>query len=151
MSSKISERVRAEVGLATADIDTPATGPWYPAANARRIRALLVTGAPSTGKKAKLELLQAQDGSGTGAKELVPAVESAAAESGQTEIFLQAEAQSSDFDEANGFAFVAVKASTDNGAELNASAVLEFADERYLDPGEQLEVDAIEDDSNGEA
>ncbi len=77
MNAKLSEISKFDIGLVPQTLNNSnATGAYYPMRDFRRALARLDAGAMAVSKSTKIELLQAQDAAGTGAKPLVPAVES---------------------------------------------------------------------------
>ena len=69
MSKRLIDRNKVDIGLVGQSLDsTNATGKYYDMQNYRRFLAVLVGGALAAAGTAKLELLQATDAAGTGAK-----------------------------------------------------------------------------------
>lgn len=69
MSKKLIDRNKIDIGLVGQSLaSTNATGKYYDMQNYRRILATLIGGALAAGGSAKIELLQATDAAGTGAK-----------------------------------------------------------------------------------
>ena len=131
MSEKLSETLSVQYGVQSADIVTPATGPYVDASGAGRI---LGSGQTETAvaqtKKLTVELLQATDAAGAGAKALGSAVE-VVAPAGGSKLKALVEAHQSDMDHAGGFKFVAVKISSDNATAILAGSQLILGDLRY--------------------
>ncbi len=69
MSKRLIDRNKIDIGLVGQSLaSTNATGKYYDMQNYRRLLATLVGGALAAGGSAKIELLQATDAAGTGAK-----------------------------------------------------------------------------------
>lgn len=124
---KISERVQIKQGVTPQDIVGGKTSAYYSMAGVGRVLAQLTTATVAEGKKATIQLMQAKDAAGTGAKVLGAAVEKVAGVGGEA-IFIQAEANASDLDIANGYSYVAVQVSSDNAVAVNGAAILIFGD-----------------------
>lgn len=124
---KISERVQIKQGVTPQDIVGGETSGYYSMAGVGRVLAQLTTATVAATKKATIQLMQAKDAAGTGAKALGAAVEKVAGPEGEA-IFIQVEAGTSDLDVANGYAYVAVQVSSDNASAVNGAAILIFGD-----------------------
>ncbi|MGD9644056.1 MAG: hypothetical protein AB7V08_15160 [Elusimicrobiales bacterium] len=124
---KLSELVRVQRAITPQDIVGGKTSAYYSMTGIGRVMAVLTTALIAAGKKATIQLMQAKDAAGTGAKPLGAAVEKVAGGTGE-EIVLQVEAKASDFDLANGYSHVAVQVSSDNATAVNGAAVLIFGD-----------------------
>lgn len=111
--------------IGTADV----TGSYLPMTDANRMLAVLTTSALTAGQTATIELLQATDTSGTGAKELKPAV-TGTSTAEVLAVTAQVEVISDDFDTNNGFAFFAVKVTCSETGKLG-SAIAIKGDLRY--------------------
>ena len=69
MSKRLIDLSKMDIGLAPQSLaSASATGKFYNMAMHRRILAVLIGGALAAGGSAKLELLQATDAAGSGAK-----------------------------------------------------------------------------------
>lgn len=126
-TAKITELHKIDTVLAPIDITTPRTGVWKPAAMYRRFAAVLVTDTVATTKVATLQLYQAQDVNGTGAKALGDPVSVAA--SGSQKLTLQVERMQAEMDE--GFTHVTARATSDNSTAVSAVAILIRGEGRY--------------------
>jgi hypothetical protein len=126
-SKKLSEAARYDVGVAPQDITTDRTGSWYDAAGFRRFLAFLSTATVAAGNSATVQFQQAEDSSGTNAKDLGTAT-SVTAGSGGEELSAIAEAKAEDMDA--GFTHIAVKV-TCEGSGVNGSATLVRGVPRY--------------------
>ncbi len=70
---RFSDEVKVDVGLVSQALNNAnATGQYFPMAMWRQIMAILNVGVMAATKTAQIELLQAQDASGTGAKAIPP-------------------------------------------------------------------------------
>lgn len=127
MSSNMSigERYQIVSALAPQALDAAKTSAYQSMANRFRVLAVVTTGTVAATKKVTVQLKQATDSSGTGAKNLGTAVEATAGTGGEA-IFLTAEAAVGDLDIANGYSHVAVSVSTDDTNEPEAAAILLF-------------------------
>ncbi|WP_156896617.1 hypothetical protein [Desulfovirgula thermocuniculi] len=124
---KLSELVRVKQAIIPQDIVGGKISAYYSMSGIGRVLAVLTTGVIAEAKKATIQLMQAKDANGTGAKPLGSAVEKVAGAGGE-EIFLTAEAKATDLDLANGYGYVAVQVSSDNATAVNGAAVLIFGD-----------------------
>lgn len=111
--------------IGTADV----TGSYLPMTDANRMLAVLTTAALAAGQTATIELLQATDAAGTGAKELKPVV-TGTSTAEVLAVTAQVEAISDDFDTNNDFAFFAVKVTCSEAGKLG-SAISIKGDLRY--------------------
>lgn len=130
MVSSISQRQLLYANIAPQDITTQRTGAYVDASGAQRILGALNVATVAQTKTATIQLMQAQDASGTNAKTLGSAV-TVTAPTGGAPLAPVAEAKAEDLDTANGFTFVAVQAVSNNASAVNGSAVLLLADRRY--------------------
>lgn len=124
---KLSELVQVKQAVVPQDIVGGKTSAYYSMSGIGRVLAALTTGTIAETKKATIQLMQAKDATGTGAKALGTAVEKIAGVGGEA-IFLTAEVKASDLDLANGYTHVAVRVSSDNATAVNGAAVLIFGD-----------------------
>lgn len=119
---KMNEELEVVQGVAPQDIGTAdVTGSYLPMEGANQIMATLTTAALTTGKIATVELLQATDASGTGAKALATAVSGTSVDSGAVTVSVGV--KSDDFDTNNDFAYYAVKVTVDEAGKLGAATV----------------------------
>lgn len=124
------ERADHQIGVAVQDVSTAdVTGSWYSMQDYGRVLANVITDALAVNDEVTLTLQQAQDDSGTGAKDLGTAVTVTATDTVAS--LIQAEAKATDLDD--GFTHVAVKISaTPTGATtIRASAELIRGDGSY--------------------
>lgn len=124
---KLTELVQIKQGVMPQDIVGGKTSSYHSMAGIGRVLAVLTTATIAETKKATIQLMQAKDASGTGAKVLGVAVEKIAGTDGEA-IFLTAEAKASDLDLVNGYTHIAVQVSSDNATAVNGAAVLVFGD-----------------------
>ena len=127
---KLSEQLRIEEGVLNADIATDRTSAYYDATGYRRFAAKAFAKDVNSDKNLTVQLLQATDSSGTGAKALSSLVTSVSDDSPSGDINAIAEAQDSDFDSANGFKYIAVQLTSDDTTVL-ANANLIMAGNRF--------------------
>lgn len=127
MSTQLTERSVLKVAIVNADIVTDRTSAWFDAKGFRRFRAAALSGSVASTKVATLQILQAQDSSGTGAKAL-SALASHTGSGGGTPAILEVEAKQESMDADGGFTHIAVRLTSDNSAALIAAACLELAD-----------------------
>jgi polyphosphate kinase 2 (PPK2 family) len=125
---KLSELVQVKQAVVPQDIVGGKTSAYYSMAGIGRVLAVLTTDTIAQTKKATIQLMQAKDAAGTGAKVLGSAVEKVVADAAGENVFLTAEAKASDLDLANGYTHVAVQVSSDNAMAVNGAAVLIFGD-----------------------
>lgn len=128
MSAKISETIKVDQALGPVDINTAKTSGWFSMQHYRRAYGVVTTDTVAQTKSATVQLLQAQDASGTGSKPLTDVV-SKTAPTGGAKLTVGVDVMSDHMDE--GFTHIAVKATTDAGATLNAAAVLLRSEGRY--------------------
>jgi hypothetical protein len=125
---KLTELVQVRQAIIPQDIVDGKTSAYYSMKGMGRVLAVLTTAIIAQGKKATIQLMQAKDSAGTGAKALGAAVEKVAADAAGEAIFLMVEAKASDLDLANGYSHVAVQVSSNNATAVNGAAVLIFGD-----------------------
>lgn len=126
-NNKFSELANAVAGVGHADITTARTSTVF--ASVAKYRRLVGIGACATlaaGKKLTVQLMQATDAAGTGAKVLGTAKTGAALEQE-----VMQDANVSDMDIAGGFTFVAIKVQSDNGATHAGGGVVVMDMGRY--------------------
>lgn len=125
---KLSELVQVKQAVVPQDIVGGKTSAYYSMVGIGRVLAALTTATITQTKKATIQLMQAKDAAGTGAKVLGAAVEKVVTDAAGEAIFLTAEAKASDLDLVNGYTHVAVQVSSDNATAVNGAAVLIFGD-----------------------
>lgn len=119
---KMNEEIEPVSGVAPQDIGTAdVTGAYLPMEGADQILATLITEALTTGKIGSIELLQATDSSGTGAKALATAVTATSVASGA--VIASVGVKSDDFDTNNDFNHYAVKVGIDEAGKVGAATV----------------------------
>jgi len=120
---KMDEELEVIQGVSPQDIGTAdVTGSYLPMSGADQILATLTTASLTATKIATIELLQATDSSGTGAKALATAV-TGTAPTGNGEVTVSVGVKSDDFDTNNDFAFYAVKVTCDEATKVGAATV----------------------------
>jgi len=128
MPMKISERIQIKEAVTPQDIATAdVTSVYYDMKGIGRVAAALTTGTIAEGKKATVQLMQAKDDQGTGAKVLGDAVEVLAG-TGGAELLVIAEATAAEMDD--DFTHIAVKVGSDdpNATPPEGAAILIFGD-----------------------
>jgi len=119
---KMNEELEVVAGVIPQDIGTAdVTGDYLPMEGADQILATLTTAALTTGKIGSIELLQATDSSGTGAKALATAVTATSVSSGA--VVASVGVKSDDFDTNNDFNHYAVKVGIDEAGKVGAATV----------------------------
>lgn len=127
---QLTEVIASDIGVSPQDIATAdVTGPWYPAAMYRRFLAAAVANQVDTTKVLTVQLMQATDNSGTGAKALSAVVSVAAA--GTQDLEAAVSAHVHELDLAGGFDHVAVKLTCDSATAKDGAAVLLRTDGRF--------------------
>lgn len=126
MPMKLSELLQIREGVTPQDISAAKTSAYYSMQGIGRVLAQATTAALAAGKKLTVQLMQAKDAAGTGAKALGAAVDVVMTAGGAA--FGQAEATAASLDHANGYTHVAVQISSDNGVAVNGAAILIFGD-----------------------
>ena len=127
MGVKLSQRLRVKAAVIPQDIQAARTSPYASIAGSGQIMAAVTTAALLVGKKATVQFLQAQDAAGTGSKNLGSAVDKVATVAGPVDFVAEAYTEGLD----DGFSFVAVRLSSDNGAAVLGSAMLIAANNRF--------------------
>lgn len=130
MNMKIGELIDIQPGVTPQDITTDRTSSYYSMQGIGRVLAQLTTATVAATKKATVQLMQAKDDIGTGAKALTEPVEATAGTGGEA-IFLQVEAQAGEMDIANGFTHVAVKVTCDHDSAVQGAALLIFGERSF--------------------
>ncbi|MFD1675413.1 hypothetical protein [Alicyclobacillus fodiniaquatilis] len=126
MSKLISETVKIDQAFAPADISATKTSAYFSMANYRRVLAVSNVASIAEGKTTTIQLMQATDDQGTGAKVLGDAVTvngAGAAVSATVEAF------ASDLDD--GFTCVAVQIVSTADSPIYGAALLLRGDGRY--------------------
>lgn len=121
--NKLAEELTVVQAVAPQDIGTADVTGDYIAMDSNRVLAVLTTASLTAGQTASIELLQATDDSGTGAKELKAAVVGAAP-TGNGTVTVQVEVEGDEFDTNNGFAYFAVKATCSEAAKVGSAVVI---------------------------
>lgn len=120
--------IKTDQAIAPVDITTDRTGSYVAMRNYRQVQALVTTATVPTDSVVTVQLLQAQDDSGTGEKALSAVVSQTAASGGEA-ITLTVEANASDLDD--GFTHVTAQVTCDDDAAVNGAALLIRANGRY--------------------
>lgn len=128
MHAKISEKVRIDQAFAPVDIDNDQVGVWLPMAHYRRALGVVTVNTVAQTKNVTIQLMQAQDASGTGSKPLSDVV-TKIAPTGGSKMTLLTEAMSDEMDE--GFTHVSVKVTSDTAVALLAAALLIRGEGRF--------------------
>lgn len=125
---RINETIDASIVIDSADITTAVTSPYTSMANYRNVYAKAKSGTVADTKIMTLTLLQAEDDSGTNAKELGTAVTVTSV--GGEELTAEIEALSNEMDTNGDFAYVAVKIESDNASAVTGAVALVFGNKR---------------------
>lgn len=128
MGRKLTEVVKFVQAITPQDIATDRTSAYQPMKDVGRVVATANIATVAEGKKATIQILQAKDSSGTGAKALSALVEDTAGTGGEA-MYLKVEAEAADMDD--GFTHVAVQVTSDTAVAVIGSADLLFGDFRY--------------------
>ena len=119
----MNEELEVVQGVAPQDIGTAdVTGSYLAIDGADQILATLTTASLLAASTATIELLQATDSSGTGAKALATAV-TGTAPTGNGEVTISVGVKSDDFDTNNDFAYYAVKVTCSVSTTLGGATV----------------------------
>lgn len=119
----MNEELEVVAGVAPQDIGTAdVTGSYLPMEGADQILATLTTESLTAAETATVELLQATDSSGTGAKALATAV-TGTAPTGNGAVTVSVGIKSDDFDTNNDFAYYAVKVTCSEAGKVGAALV----------------------------
>lgn len=133
MPAKLAEQLSVKEAVTPQDINgAGVTSSYYSMAGVGRVLAVATTAALAAGKSLTVQLYQAKNNAGTGAKVLGNAV--VVTKAGGGTAFATAEARASDMDLVNGYTHVAVRISSDNGVAVNGAAVLVFGDLAFRPP-----------------
>lgn len=126
----LTEEIDVVLGVTPQDIGTAdVTGAYVAVGNYTTMLATLITASLTAAETATVELLQATDSSGTGAKALAAAV-TATAPVGNGVVIAEVGARVDDMDSNNGFAYVAVKVTCSEATKVGAST-LALGGKRY--------------------
>ena len=130
MVSKISSVLKAVPNITPQDITTQRTGAYVDMSGAQRALVVATTGTVTAASTVTLQLMQAQDTAGTGAKVLgSPIVLTAPVGNGP--LAPSADVQITDLDTANGFKCIAARLVSNSGSAVQGAAVLLFGGNRY--------------------
>jgi len=131
MPKKLTEALAFDCIVAPQDVGTAdVTGAWTTVADAKRFVVLAKAGAVTAAKILTVQLRQAQDAAGTGAKDLGTPVTSVGV-GGAAPPDVEIEHYAADLDSKNGFTFVTAVLGIDENAKLGA-AYLVRGDRRYV-------------------
>ena len=129
MNRLISEAVRIDSAFAPADVATAdKTGVYVFMGNYRRVLAFVTTAAVTSGKNVTIQLLQAKDAAGTGAKALSAIVTNASTGGAVT---ASVEATASDLDVTNGYQYVTAQVTSDDTVAVSGTAILIRGEARF--------------------
>ncbi|WP_131193714.1 hypothetical protein [Lichenihabitans psoromatis] len=130
MTIKLSTRLRVLPNIAPQDITTARTGAYADASGAQALLVAVNAGPVAPTKTVTLQMMQAVDANGTSAKALGAPV-TVTAPTGGSAIAFTADAQITDLDDNNGFAFVAALLSSNNASAVLAAATLILGNNRF--------------------
>ena len=131
MTMKLTEASQFDCIVPPQDVGTAdVTGTFTDVSNCKRFVVLAKAGAVTAAKTLTVQLRQAKDAAGTGAKDLGLPVTSVGA-GGNPPADVEIEHYSGDLDAANGFTFVTAVLGIDENAKLGA-AYLVRGERRYL-------------------
>jgi hypothetical protein len=131
MQRKLTEDLQFDCVIAPQDVGTAdITGTFVDVSNAKRFVVLAKAGAVTAAKTLTVQLRQAKDAAGTGAKDLGAPVTSVGA-GANPPADVEIEKYSGDLDAANGFTHVTAVLGIDENAKLGA-AYLVRGDRRYV-------------------
>ncbi len=131
MTKKLTEALGFDCIVEPQDVGTAdVTGTWVDARHAGRLVVLAKAGAVTAAKVLTVQLRQAQDAAGTGAKDLGAAVTSVGV-GGAAPPDVEIEKVPSDLDGTNGFTHVTAVLGIDEAAKLGAAYVVR-GDRRYV-------------------
>lgn len=124
------KRTKLDVGIpAQSVVSTSVTGSYLGMQMYRKALAILDVGAMAAGNTATVEILQAKDAAGTGAKAITGATATITAAEALTSGCAFIEVDVGSLDLANGFEYIAVKVTTN--ATLNVATILIRGDGRF--------------------
>lgn len=128
--NRISEELDIASGVKPQDIGTAdVTGAYIHMSGYRQALATVTTEDLTDGQTATVELLQATDSSGTGAKELKAAI-TGTATAEQLNVIAEVDVRDDEFDTNNDFAYFAVKVTCSEAGKLGSATVV-LGDKRY--------------------
>ncbi len=131
MTMKLTEALAFDVIVAPQDVGTAdVTGSWIDVSNCKRFVVLAKAGAVTAAKVLTVQLRQAKDAAGTGAKDLGAPVTAVGA-GGNPPTDVEIERYSGDLDATNGFTHVTAVLGIDENAKLGAAYVVR-GDRRYV-------------------
>jgi hypothetical protein len=131
MTMKLSEALKIDCIVPPQDVGTAdVTGTWTDVSDCKRFVLLAKAGAVTAGKTLSVQLRQAKDAAGTGAKDLGAPVAAVGA-GGNPPADVQVEKYAGELDAANGFTHVTAVLGIDENAKLGA-AYLVRGDRRYV-------------------
>lgn len=131
MQMKLTEALAFDALIAPQDVGTAdITGSWKDVSDAKRFVVLAKAGAVTAAKTLTVQLRQATDAAGTGAKDLGTPVTSVGV-GGAAPPDVEIEHYAADLDAKNGFTFVTAVLGIDENAKLGA-AYLVRGDRRYV-------------------
>ncbi len=131
MTKKLTEALAFDCLIAPQDVGTAdVTGTFVDVSACQRFAVLAKAGAVTAGKILTVQLRQAKDAAGTGAKDLGAPVTAAGA-GGNAPADVEIEKQTGELDGANGFTHVTAVLGIDENAKLGA-AYLVRGDRRYV-------------------
>jgi hypothetical protein len=131
MPKKLTEALAFDSIVAPQDVGTAdVTGAWNDVSDAKRFVVLAKAGAVTAGKTLTVQLRQAQDAAGAGAKDLgLPATSVGVGGAAPPDV--EIEHYAADLDSKNGFTYVTAVLGIDENAKLGA-AYLVRGDRRYV-------------------
>lgn len=128
--NKLGEILQPTLAVAPQDIGTAdVTGSYISMSGCNRVLAVLTTEALTAGQTATIELLQATDSSGTGAKALKTAV-TGTSTAEVLAVTAEVEVNGDEFDTNNGFSYFAVKVTCSEAGKLGSALAIK-GDLRY--------------------
>jgi len=131
MPRKLTESLQFDCIVAPADVGTAdVTGSWVDVSNAKRFVVLAKAGAVTAAKTLTVQLRQAKDAAGTGAKDLGAPVTAVGA-GGNPPADVEIEKYAGELDAVNGFTHVTAVLGIDENAKLGAAYVVR-GDRRYV-------------------
>jgi len=131
MPQKLTETLAFDAIVAPQDVGTAdVTGAFIDVSDAKRFVVLAKAGAVTAGKTLTVQLRQAKDAAGTGAKDLGTPVTAVGA-GGNAPADVAIEKYAADLDGANGFTHVTAVLGIDENAKLGAAYVVR-GERRYV-------------------
>ncbi len=133
MHSLFFERAKSYSAFDIADIQAAKISSYYDMKNFRRVAAIVTTANVTIGKTVTVQLMKAKDDQGTDAVVFeTQTLTATALAPAKIDIEKGAEFLSYDTADSADYTHVALNVSSDNGATLNAGAVLLFTEPRYV-------------------